>query len=489
MVEALGDPVLDDLVAKALSGSPTLAAAQARITQARANLAATNAAFTPKANVGASAAEVALPGAFTNDKSRLSKQIYAENFDASWELDLFGANRRRSEAARDRMDAAQASAADAAVSLSAEVVRTYAQLRVAQAQCRPAGQTGRSRPPPARSCNAAVQAGHGRIPGCRRSKERARPERKRHERHRCPNHGSGRPIGRADRARTEALDDLVAHPAPPLHVPSTVAIGDPARLLRSRPDIRVAERQVAAANADVGAHIADRFPKVTFTGILGLGGTSVGDAFNPGSLVALAMPQIKWNILDGGRTVALKRNARGALVEAEAKYRGTVLDALEDAEASLTRFGSQRIALAKAAESREAAEHLAGLQVQRAQGGTLSRADALKAERQALRAKMAEISAGGTLTSDFVAVEKALGLGWGGAEMSRFRSVYSLLTTPKFQALFYSYKPLRHKDGKDELGLEPGPAFLAGLFGGACHELPHELHAGRHAGCHRLAAG
>jgi outer membrane protein TolC len=174
----------------------------------------------------------------------------------------------------------------------------------------------------------------------------------------------------------------------------------------------VAERQVAAANADVGAHIADRFPKVTFTGILGLGGTSVGDAFNPGSLVALAMPQIKWNILDGGRTVALKRNARSALVEAEAKYRGTVLDALEDAEASLTRFGSQRIALAKAAESREAAEHLARLQVQRAQGGTLSRADALKAERQALRAKMAEISAGGTLTSDFVAVEKALGLGW-----------------------------------------------------------------------------
>jgi hypothetical protein len=57
--------------------------------------------------------------------------------------------------------------------------------------------------------------------------------------------------------------------------------------------------------------------------------------------------------------------------------------------------------------------------------------------------------------------------------MSRFRSVYSLLTTPKFQALFSSYKPLRHKDGKDELGLEPGPAFLAGLFGGACHELPH----------------
>ncbi|EGD58455.1 RND efflux system, outer membrane lipoprotein, NodT [Novosphingobium nitrogenifigens DSM 19370] len=410
--EALGDPILDDLVAKALSGSPTLAAAQARITQARANLAATNAAFTPKANVGASAAEVALPGAFTNDKSRLSKQIYAENFDASWELDLFGANRRRSEAARDRMDAAQASAADAAVSLSAEVVRTYAELRVAQAH---ATLLDKQVDLDRRLLDHATQRFKLGTVGSQDVDE-AKSALAQSE---SDTSDTGAQITvLADQLAVligrepGALDDLVAHPAPPLHVPSTVAIGDPARLLRSRPDIRVAERQVAAANADVGAHIADRFPKVTFTGILGLGGTSVGDAFNPGSLVALAMPQIKWNILDGGRTVALKRNARGALVEAEAKYRGTVLDALEDAEASLTRFGSQRIALAKAAESREAAEHLAGLQVQRAQGGTLSRADALKAERQALRAKMAEISAGGTLTSDFVAVEKALGLGW-----------------------------------------------------------------------------
>ncbi|MHA0111772.1 TolC family protein, partial [Klebsiella pneumoniae] len=78
-----------------------------------------------------------------------------------------------------------------------------------------------------------------------------------------------------------------ASPAPVPALPAQIAVGDPARLLRNRPDIRVAERQIAAANADLGARIADRFPTVSFTGLLGMGGTSVGDAFSPSSLIGL----------------------------------------------------------------------------------------------------------------------------------------------------------------------------------------------------------
>jgi len=213
-----------------------------------------------------------------------------------------------------------------------------------------------------------------------------------------------------------ALDALVANPVPVPMVPAHVAVGDPARLLRHRPDIRVAERQLAGSNADLGARMADRFPSISFTGILGLGGTTVAEAFAPSSLIALIVPQIKWNLFDGGRAAAQVRGARSARDEAEANYRSHVLAALDDAEGSLTRFGAARIDLSKAVEQHNAASHLAGLQATRVAGGTLSRADALSSDRQALRAQLATVSAQARLTTDFIAVEKALGLGWESGE-------------------------------------------------------------------------
>jgi outer membrane protein TolC len=188
------------------------------------------------------------------------------------------------------------------------------------------------------------------------------------------------------------------------------------RLLRNRPDLRQAESRLAAANADLGARIADRYPSISFTGILGLGGTNVGQAFSPSSLIALLQPQLKWNVFDGGRAKAQVRYARGARAEAEADYRSKVTGALQDAENSLTRFGGQRITLAKAIEQHDSAVHIAALQDQRAKGGTLSRADAQSAQRQALRAELATLSATAQLTTDFIAVEKALGLGWDAQE-------------------------------------------------------------------------
>jgi len=103
---------------------------------------------------------------------------------------------------------------------------------------------------------------------------------------------------------------------------------------------------------------------------------------------------------------------RGTYAEAEARYRKTVLGALQDAEGSLTRFGSQRIAFGKAVEAETQATRTATLQDQRASGGTLSRADALVARRQAVLAAITTVSTRATLTSGFIAVEKALGLGW-----------------------------------------------------------------------------
>ncbi|WP_082703380.1 efflux transporter outer membrane subunit [Novosphingobium sp. Fuku2-ISO-50] len=410
--EALGDPVLDDLITRALTGSPDLAAARARIAQSRATLSAAKGALLPAVNVGGVAGEASLPGALLSRNGRLSEQIYGDDFDASWEVDLFGANRRRVEAARDRADASLASAADVAVALSAEVARAYVALRAEQAS---AALLERQVDCDRRLVgHAQDRFAHGTTP--EQSVDSARSTLAQSESDLAASRAQitvladqlavliGREPG--------ALDALAAKPAPVPLVPAHVAVGDPARLLRHRPDIRLAERQLAAANADLGARIADRFPTISFTGVLGLGGTRVGEAFAPSTLIGLILPQIKWNLFDGGRAAAQVRAAHGARDEAEAQYRSRVLAALEDAEASLTRFGNRRITLAKAVEQRDAAAHLAALQETRAQGGTLSRADALSSERQTLRAELGTVSAKAQLTTDFIAVEKALGLGW-----------------------------------------------------------------------------
>lgn len=417
--DALHDPVLNDLETRALAGSPDLAAAQARIGSARAALAVTKGALLPAAQIGGLAGEVSAPGALLSRNGRLSEQIYADNFQASWELDLFGAGRRRVEAAHDRADAAVASAADVAVALSAEVARVYIAIRAQQAtadllqhqveidqqllnhaQSRLAGGTA-----------AAQSVDSARVVLAQSESDLA--------------DSRAQITALADQlavligAEPGALDSLTTQSAPLPQVPAQVAVGDPAAMLRHRPDIRAAERQLAAANADLGARIADRFPTVSFTGILGFGGTRISDAFNPATLIGLIVPQIKWNLFDGGRAAAQVKGARSALDEAEAQYRSRVLTALDDAEGALTRFGAARIALGKAIEQHAATGHLAALQATRAEGGTLSRADALSANRQALRAQIMAISAQAQMTTDFVAVEKALGLGWDNGEVAQ----------------------------------------------------------------------
>ena len=216
-----------------------------------------------------------------------------------------------------------------------------------------------------------------------------------------------------------ALDQQLGWVSPIPMPPAQVAGGDPATMLRNRPDIRIAERQLAAANADVGASIAEKFPKVSFMGLLGLGGGSVSDMLDPSELIGLVLPRISWNLFDGGRADAKVEASRGAYAEAEAQYRATVLSALNDAENALTRFGGDRITFGKALDAQVQGARTVVLQRQRADAGTIGDSDALTAERQQIQLALAVIDAQAELSSDYVAVQKALGLGWdiGSAEM------------------------------------------------------------------------
>lgn len=411
--ESLGDPVLNTLVEQALADSPGLAAANARVAQSRAALAASRTAALPSINTSFAAPYINVPGnLFGEGSGRDEINAYNLGFDASWEIDLFGGTRRKVEAATARAEAAEASAADARVTLSAEIVRAYVGLR-------------------ARQQIKALQARQVQID--QELTELARQRFAAGTIPRQPVNAAEAQVfaSEADLARSEAeiavlmdqvavlagkepgtLDTLLAEPAPVPLPPAQVAVGDPAQMLRNRPDIRSAERQLAAANADIGARIADKFPKISFLGLLGLGGQDIGDVFEPSNIVGIALPQIKWNLFDGGRAERQVEAARGSYAEAEANHRRIVLQSLQDAEGSLARFGANRIAFGRALDAQGRATRNVELQQQRLAAGTIGRADRLDAERQALQMAMASASARADLTGSFIAVEKSLGLGW-----------------------------------------------------------------------------
>ncbi len=421
--EALGDPVLNDLVTRALAANPNIAVAEARLRQARAALRLQKANELPNGNAEALYAHAHLPGVnlkgngngsngtSSNDTTDLN--LYNLGFDATWEVDLFGGQRRAIEAARATAGAAEANLADAQVSLSAEVVQAYVNLRDRQ---RRIDLSTRSVQMQERMLTLTQQR-YDRGTASRLDVTRLQNQ---------------LDITRADitplNAELEAymdelatltgdepgtLDDQLKQPKPIPLPPAQVAVGDPAALLQRRPDIRAAERTLAADTAKIGQAEAARFPKLSFMGIIGIGGTSPSQLGKLDDFTALIAPQLSWNFLDFGRNKARILQTEGVRDEAEGQYRATVLAALRDAEDSLSRFRYRRITVATLARAKAEADEALALSEQRYKAGTSTLIDLLDARRQQITAEQNLSQAEAGLTGDFVAIQKALGLGWG----------------------------------------------------------------------------
>ncbi len=209
-----------------------------------------------------------------------------------------------------------------------------------------------------------------------------------------------------------ALDSELANvgavPAPP----ATTTIGDPAALLRRRPDIRVAERQLAQHTAAVGQSVAAQFPKVSLLGTIGFAALHPEDLFSSGHFTYLAGPVLQWTPWDFGRNRARIAQANAARDEAEANYRQTVLNALADAETSLARYGQQRDEVSDLARAQASADESYRLTDIRLHGGTATVTDVLDADTRRKQAELSYQQSLAQLTEDYVALQKSLGLGW-----------------------------------------------------------------------------
>jgi NodT family efflux transporter outer membrane factor (OMF) lipoprotein len=407
--EGLGDPVLNGLVEAGLRDAPAIAAAEARVRQARAGLSAAHAAQMPSLSSNALWVHTHLPSQSLGGALGGS-DLTALGFDAQWELDLWGGQRRTVEKARAGAEAQAARLADAQVTLSAEIVRAYVSLRAREAAAALQGEQRdldgqaavlmRQRFAAGTVGQQAVEAAEAQADHSEADLAGTRAE---------------AAIWRDTLAMLTgqapgALDTLAAAPVP--LPPAEVAIGDPGAMLARRPDIRAAERAYAAATAGVGVEQARRYPGISLMGLVGVGGSSVSNLVDSGQLAALLTPRITWDFPDFGRVDADVRSARAGREVALADYRASVLAGLQDAEGALARFGAARVAEARAEDAAQHGEAINALEQQRATAGVIGTGDAIAARRQAIGAKLAEIDARAGLTLAYATLAKALGLGW-----------------------------------------------------------------------------
>jgi len=407
----LQDPQLDRLIDLALARNHDIRIAQARLAESRAALDEKELDKLPVVTLGGGyerSLSQANPG--TAGERNLAES-YRAGFDAAWELDLFGRLRRAAEGAAARSEAQAADLAQARIVVAAEVARNYFELRGAEQRLAVARANLASQQDSLRVTQALVSAGRGDegdLASARAELETVQAS--------VPVQETARRLARYRIAVLVGLRPVelgaleAAGPLAPLT--ARLPIGDVGTLLSRRPDVLAAERNLAAANADVGVATADLYPRIDLGGFLGfvaLRGADFGSAASRGFSVAASA---NWPAFHLPTAFARKRGAEARLDGEAARYEQTVLRAVQEVESALAEFGQtqQRLgSLAQAAAHSGRAAELARL---RYREGSAPYLTVLDAQRTLLRAQDAVAVAETESYTRLIALVKALGGGW-----------------------------------------------------------------------------
>lgn len=403
---ALNDPLLDGLITKAAQGNLDRREALARLRQARAQRTVSAAGLFPTLNAG---------GSGTKSKQAGSSDVatsYRAALDAGWEIDLFGGQRRSTQAAEAELQAAQEDVNAVMVSLCAEVALDYIDLRTTQARIASAQANiaiqeqsfnlERTRHAAGLSDALAVQQALANLEATRAQ---------------IPT------LSAALEASMNALAVLLgetpgtmkrslAVPLPIPEVPPRLLVGVPADAVRNRPDVRKAERELAAQTARVGVATAELYPKITLTGSLGTMALSSGDLFSAGTRFYSYGPSVSFPVFKAGSLRAAVEVQSALQDQALCRYEASVLTALEEAENAANAYVkelSRRDALAKAVQAAQEAQSLA--QYKYVAG--LTSFDTILDTQKTLTTLQDNLAQStGDVAGNLVRLYKALGGGW-----------------------------------------------------------------------------
>jgi NodT family efflux transporter outer membrane factor (OMF) lipoprotein len=417
---AFDDPLLTRFVSLALEQNLDIAQAAARVAQSRASLRYADAALLPAANVSASAAR-AYPSVETPLGQVLdatpgfdrSGSAYEANLGASWEIDVFGGLRRGQEAARADYEASEAGAVATRLAVAAQTADVYVTIRGLQARLAIATEQVETR----RQLLAVVRLQYEKGVAAELQMNQAEGS--------LSEAQAQLPVLEAGLdAAMNALDVLLgvqpgtwraalAPVAPVPFAPGLAETGTPAEMIRRRPDLIVAERRLAAANARIGVAISEYYPKFSLAALVGSAtAISSGNLFTGAASQAQGVLGLRWRLFDFGRVDAQIAAARGEEAEALAAWRLAVLRAAEEVENAFSALVQREAqvgiltrgesSLARARENALAAY----------QGGVVSLIEVLDADGKLLQARDAKAQAHTEAARAAIASFRALGGGW-----------------------------------------------------------------------------
>lgn len=410
----LGDPLLTRLVDEALSANHDLRVALARYDQARALLRQTSFDRLPTVTARADASDrrlsadqaAGVPGAVRDIES------YEARIDAIWELDFFGRVRRGVQAQRAETGAGAADLATAQVSVVAELVRSYFELRGLQEQLRVARGNADNQRGSLNVVTDRLNAGRGTEFDTARARAQLQSTLSRIPVLEAEIAASAHRIAVLTGRDPAALVAELEAPLPPPALPAQVAVGAPGELLRRRPDVIAAERRLAAATARIGIASADLFPRFTLGGLIGTQAMTTGALFEGDSETRLIALGIDWTFLDVGRVRARIAAADADAAGNLARYEQTILLAREETENALVRYvraQRERAHLDDAAAAGAEAARFARL---RFDGGVADFLQVLDAERSLLETEDRLAQSQTRAAVNLVALYKALAGGW-----------------------------------------------------------------------------
>ena len=411
----LDDPMLDSLIERAAAGNLDLKEAVARLAQARAQL-----------GIAAGEQLPTVDGIGQAETSRISKEVseftsppqdrddtfYTAGLDATWEIDFWGRIRRNVESADANLGASIEDYRDTLVVLYSEVAAAYVEVRTLQARVESA------------LGNVKTQQGALQLTRERNRAGLAPDLDVRQAQLNLASTEAFVPLLRQELASTiNSLATLIGEfpstlhaeldePAPIPGTPDETAIGQPAELLRQRPDIRQAERELAAQTAQIGVATAALYPQFTLSGAFAFESFSMGDLFTNDAAAYSFGPAFRWNIFDGGR-IRSNINVQDALAQQLlARYEQTVLSAVEDVETSMALYEEEKERRDALARSVKAAQESVRLVDTLYRTGLTDFQNVLDTQRSQFEQEDSLEESEGLVTRYLIRIYRALGGGW-----------------------------------------------------------------------------
>jgi len=401
----LNDPVLEELEARAVKGNLDLKAAKSRLREARALKNIRHAGLFPSLDSSASAMKY-------RDSSTGENNLFSAGFDAIWEMDIFGGKRRAIEAAKADVNASHEALHNVMVSLTAEIGMNYIDVRAYQARLAIAKHDLETQQQTYELNLSGHQAGLINQLSVQQSRYNLELTRSQ-----IPQLEIGLAaamnrlsllLGEHPGSLTKTLEKVTPVPPPP----AAITIGVPAEALRRRPDVRQAEREVAAETARIGEAKADLYPKFSLIGSIGVDSLTLEKLPEWASRTFSIGPSASWKIFDAGaiRQNIVVHNARQE--QAVIHYQTTVLRALEEVENTLVAFVREKERNDALAEAADAAKQAGQVAQDLYKAGIGNFSDVLDAQRSLHSFQDQQAQSTGVLTSNIIRLYKALGGGW-----------------------------------------------------------------------------